>query len=420
MKQIKNTPNISGLMEKIYMDEDKIISPIVETKLIGDKMYAIIAEGNKYVIKQAPFVEGKEYNKRDFKYINGVQNREKYLAETIVFAKKKLNFILNESVHSGDRKPLKEGDEKYVIKKDAPNAAPEDDVDLDFDNTDVNIDSDDNDMGDETAQDIETDLDEYQELTGKLSYILRNQDEGQYDDVAKYIFNSLIAALDSDKLDSNVASSMKEKFLAKFEDSSEDQGDEDQVEETVSRIENPYPGEKHRHVNSDSVIDASLMEGQLKKKGYKLVERFSKEGLIAFMGQKDVSGVFNQPTKRYEDGEKKNPHEKEGIHPIGDSQPYDENDDPNEMDKKNVDKPFVEGMQWEDYTPDYIDNTVELNDIRKKRKVGLNTHGIPSASALGYSADLQRPEEEYGDEYQTFPEDNPSLEDMLSDEFMKV
>lgn len=412
MKQIKNTANISTLMGKMFLNEEENISQIVETKKIGDKIYAIISEGNRYVIKQAPFILNKKYNEDDFKYINGIQNREKYLSETIISAKKKLNFILNESIHSEERGVVNEANEKYVIKKDAPNPEPPADVDLDMDDADIDVNANEDGMEDETADDIETDLDEYQELTGKLSYILRNQDEGQYDDVSKYIFNSLIAALDVDKLDPNVASSVKEKFLAKFESTDEEKEGGDAVEETLSRIEEPYPGEKNRHVNSDSVVDPSLMESTLKKKGYRLVEKFSKEGLIAFMGAKDVSGVFNQPTKRYEDGEMKNPREKEGIHPIGDSQPYDEKKDPNEMEQKNKNKPFVEGMQWEEYEPDYIDNLIQQKDEKNKRKAGLNTRGTPSGFGLGYSD-----EPDFEDEYS---EEEPSLEELLADEFINV
>lgn len=422
MNQIKQASNISILMEKIYDDRKDSVSPIVETLRIGDKMYGIVTEGNKYVIKETRFVEGKEYIKNDFKYINGIQNRTKYLSETIIGAKKKLNFILNENVHS---EQLNE-DKKYVIKQDAPNLEP----DAEFNQGDQDIDMDmkgeNGASEDETAEDIETDLDEYQELTGKLSYILRNQDEGQYDDVAKYIFNSLIAALDVDKLDSNVADSMKEKFLSKFEneDSGEGEedngGDEDNIEETLSRIEEPYPGEKNRHVNSDSVVDVSLVEENLKKKGYKITERFSKEGLIAFMGQKDVSGVFNQPTKRYEDGEVKNPLEKEGIHAIGDSAPYDEKEDPNKMEQKDEDKPFTESMQWEEYEEDYGDLEIAQKDQDWKRKRGLNTPGMPSASTLGYDADETIIDDDMPDESPYGNKDYPTLEELLSDSFIEA
>lgn len=403
MKQIKETSNISRLMEKLNMDKNGDATNILETKQIGNKLYGILIEGSKYIIKYADYQERKEYLEEDFHYINGVQNREKYLADGIINAKKKLNYILNESIHSSTKKMIKEGDEKYVIKKDAPNPdpTPDADVNMNVDDADINMDAE---SDEDVAPEVEADLDEYQELTGKLTYILRNQDEDGYDDVAKYIFNSLISALDIDKMDSNVANSVKEKFLAQFDDSNEEEGDA--VEETLSRTEEPYPGEKHRHVNSDSVVDPSLMESTLQKKGYKIVEKYSKEGLIAFMGQKDVSGVFNQPTKRYEDGEMKNPHEKEGIHPVGDSKPYDENEDPNEINQKNIDKPFVEGMQWENYEEDYTDLEVAKQDSDWKKRKGMASHGMPTAGTLGRDADE--------------PYTEPSLEELLSDNFLKV
>ena len=381
MKQIKSTDDISVLMKKISPSDSRHEAFIVETKKMGDSMYGILAEGGKYIIKRAVFVEGKNYAEQDFKYINGVQNRTKYLSETVVSAKKQLNYLLNENIHSEERSPIKESDKKFVIKKDAPELSPDMPADDDTLPTDGDAGSDSTEGGEETAEDIEAGLDEYQELAGKLSYILRTQDEEGYSDTAKYIFNSLIAALNPDKLGDDVANSIKEKMTSKFE--SGDEGGNDNKED--------MPEAKSFVSNEDE--DDILTEGKLKAKGYKIVETYSKAGFLALMNGKNAIGAFNQPTKR---------HGKGAMGAIGDSQPYGEAKNPNEMERGGLDMPFVEGIVWEDYEEDHIDSLVSQMEVNQ------------------HKAKAQDDREDWLFSPKPVEENDPSLEELLSDEFINI
>lgn len=303
---------------------------IVESRKVGNRTFGLIKEYGNYVIKYTNKPEN--VIEEDFKYIKGEQNRHRFMRSNLKEAQNFFNLFVSEQ-HINPF--ISEDDDKYVIKKeveDQPEVEP--DIDMDVDSADVDMD-----MEDETADEIEADLEEYQELTGKLAYILGQVEDDQKDDVTKYIFNSLIAAMPS--VGDEVSSSIKQKI-------------EDKLEGT---------GDEESEMNQED--DASSMEESLKKKGFVVKESMSKQEALAFLGAADKSGIFKEKPTRFYDGQTKEPHMNKGVHKKGKSTPYGE-----KKDEKDKNKPFTKKAKKK---------VNEEKTVKKRTKIKIPT------SASGYS-----------------------------------
>lgn len=279
-KMIKESSNGAGSRSNVN---------IVESRKVGKRTFGLIKEYGNYVIKYTNKPEN--VIEEDFKYIKGEQNRHRFMRSNLKEAQNFFNLFVSEQ-HINPF--ISEDDDKYVIKKeveDQPEVEP--DIDMDVDSADVDMD-----MEDETADEIEADLEEYQELTGKLAYILGQVEDDKKDDVTKYIFNSLIAAMPS--VGDEVSSSIKQKLEDKLEGTGDEESEMDQED------------------------DASSMEESLKKKGFIVKESMSKQEALAFLGAADKSGIFKEKPTRFYDGQTKEPHMNKGVHKKGKSTPYGE------------------------------------------------------------------------------------------------
>ncbi len=280
--KILDTNKISSMIkESVNKTYEATNKHLIKTHKVGATTYGIVKENGTYVVKSTN-KEGSLLTE-DFTYIGGEQNRGRFMRYNLNEAKRFFHYYLAEQ-----SKKVNE-DDKYVIKKDVEPAPVDDAPDMEVD--DQNVDAEMEDATDE-ADPIETDLEEYQELTGKLSYILREVEEDKKEDTVKYIFNSLIAALP--EVSEDLSSSIMSKFEEKLKSSEEETEDEEELTES------------------------------LKKEGYIVSESMSVKEALAFLGKDDESKIFVQKPTRFYDGETKEPHMNKNVHPVGDSTPYDE------------------------------------------------------------------------------------------------
>lgn len=270
MRYIK-TNKVKGMDMFIKENKNAKDPNIVSTEKIGSTVYGLLKEGGNYIVKKT---SGKTLYE-NFDYINGYMNRMQYAKGNLKEALRYFNLfiaeqrkyenerMLNESetmegedpcwdgyemigtkkkggkdvpncVPKNEEFSLNEDDTEYVIKTDAPASPSADDIDID---ADIDMDVEDE-MDDEQAPEIEADLEEYQELTGKLAYILRSVDENDADAFAKYIFNSLIAAMPevSEDVSSSLLQKMQDALEGETEEPMEDEGgEEEQLEETLKK-----------------------------------------------------------------------------------------------------------------------------------------------------------------------------------------
>ena len=225
-----------------------------QRQLADGKYYGIVYEKNGYVIKSG-------LNESEMDYIEPMQNR-KYLS-SYSKALKKLNLMAAElnRLHENEEglELFGEQEKKFVLKTPKPEveAPAEEPMDLDLsasadsdmggDELDLDMDLDldspeggeemdlDLDMGDEADMDAELDNQEeevsikvIQKLTGKLGQKLRTIDsqEGLTSEDIKYVLNSIISAVDLDKL----SEEDKEDILANFEEDEIDYGVDDEAD----------------------------------------------------------------------------------------------------------------------------------------------------------------------------------------------
>lgn len=266
---------IETLMENISaFEQGEYNSEIVFTKKTQDLTYAIIRENNRYIIKTS--LNKDSILIENFDYYGGLKNKEKFSKKTFNESKKQLFGLLAEKQSLLNESYIEEDDDKYVIKKEVePSEFDIDDV------PDVPMDDDDGFGGEEDIDappvddTLEGDGDEsYQVMTGELSQLLRSPDDFEdYNAVVKYVLKSLFAAVDIERLEEGDKQEIISSFNADFmgEEEEEDEGTsfdemegqengEEELEEVYSRTEEPYQGEMHRHVNTDSVVDNSLQE----------------------------------------------------------------------------------------------------------------------------------------------------------------
>ena len=208
--------------------------------------YGIIRENSKYIIMK----EGRN----GYDYLDGMMNNKKYVFSSHGEALKKLNLLMkpiNEMYNNGkslnligeqeEEKKTKREEKKYVLKTpkadnetetedlEIDDTPMDDEMDMSMD-TDVEMDSEDELMDfpmddteeEETELDIEVPMDDenggrtkksVEKLTGKLGQKLRElPEEEMTSDFIKYVINSVISAVDLNKLTMDDAEEIAEKF----------------------------------------------------------------------------------------------------------------------------------------------------------------------------------------------------------------
>ena len=216
-------------------------------QLADGKYYSIIHEKNGYIIKTG-------LNESEMDYAERTENRRYHSSYSK--ALKKLNLMAKElnTLHENEEglDLFGEQDKKFVLKTPKPEVeapAPEPEMDLDLDmgseggeeELDLDMDLGMDDEGGEEELDMDLDLDaetpaeeeeisikEIQKLTGKLGQKLRtiDQQDGLTSEDIKYVLNSIISAVDLDKL----SEEDKEDILENFEEDEIDYGVDDEAD----------------------------------------------------------------------------------------------------------------------------------------------------------------------------------------------
>jgi hypothetical protein len=239
-----------------YNDTERSDMNVNETvdytrQLADGKYYSIIHEKNGYIIKSG-------LNESEMTYDEPAENRRYHSSYSK--ALKKLNLIIKEMniLHENDEglNLFGEQEKKFVLKTPKPEVEepvmePEMDLDLDMGSEggeeemdldmDLDMDLGTNDEGGEEELDMDLDLDaespageeeisikEIQKLTGKLGQKLRtiDQQDGLSSEDIKYVLNSIISAVDLEKL----TEEDKEDILENFEDDEIDYGVDDEAD----------------------------------------------------------------------------------------------------------------------------------------------------------------------------------------------
>ena len=217
------------------------MTPEVKTHKTASLEYTVkAADGNKYGIirENAQYMILKEGND-GYDYLSGMRNNSRYSFNSYSEALKKLNLLmkpLNENYNGGRQLNLigeqEEEDTKFVLKQPESEDTGGETEDFGFDdamdmggeeetmNMDMGMEDD---LGGEEIEgemDVEVTDDEdatkaIQKLTGKLGQKLRDLPEPEMTaDIIKYVLNSVISAVDLEKLSSDD----KDEIVDKFED----------------------------------------------------------------------------------------------------------------------------------------------------------------------------------------------------------
>lgn len=253
-EKLQGTEKLNRIMEIArYNETDRSVNESTSAEynrqLADGKYYGIVLEKNGYVIKSG-------LNESEMDYIEPMANR-KYLS-SYSKALKKLNLMASElnRLHENEEglNLFGEQEKKFVLKTPKPEVpAEEPKMDLDLDlgsdmgGEDMELDMDmdspegeeemdlDLDLGDDSEMDVEMDDQEeevsikaIQKLTGKLGQKLRTIDgqEGLTSEDIKYVLNSIISAVDLEKL----SEEDREDILDNFEEDEIDYGVDDEAD----------------------------------------------------------------------------------------------------------------------------------------------------------------------------------------------
>lgn len=238
-----------------YNEVERLTSNVNETvdytrQLADGKYYSIIHEKNGYIIKAG-------LNESEMDYAERTENRRYHTSYSK--ALKKLNLLAKElnTLHENEEglSLFGEQDKKFVLKTPKPEVEepamePEMDLDLDLGSDmgseggeeELDLDMDlgmDDEGGEEVDMDMELDseapaddeevsIKTIQKLTGKLGQKLRTIDaqDGLSSEDIKYVLNSIISAVDLDKL----SEEDKEDVLENFEEDEIDYGVDDEAD----------------------------------------------------------------------------------------------------------------------------------------------------------------------------------------------
>ena len=231
-------------------------------KAADGNRYGIIRENSQYLILK----EGS----KGFTYLNGMRNNSRYTFNSYAEALKKLNLLMkpiNESYNNGRQLNLigeQEEDKKFVLKQPK---SEEDDTDLSISDTmdlgtgDEELDVDtDFDMGGDTEIEMDTEVEgemseddddatkAIQKLTGKLGQKLRELSEPEMTaDIIKYVLNSVISAVDLEKLTTDD----RDEIVSKFEDEDVDYTEEGEFDVDLSGEEELDMGDEELDLETE-------------------------------------------------------------------------------------------------------------------------------------------------------------------------
>ena len=275
-EQISRILEISNYGSKpTTLSENKNSKADYSIQMADGKYYGIVKEKTGYVVKVGISESELDYNEP-------MQNRKHY--KSFSQAMKKVNLIAGElnRIHENTEGVNIIGEQKKFVLKtpepkvdvdidvDEPSMEPEADLDMDVD-MDVDMDMD----SEESVDDLELDLDlddteeeveveveddessfkAIQKLTGKIGQKLRTYDKNQglsSEDI-KYVLNSIISAVELDKL----SEEDKEDILANFE---EDETDYDMEGEVDIDVES---GDDELDLDLDLDMDMEEPEGEM-------------------------------------------------------------------------------------------------------------------------------------------------------------
>lgn len=233
--------------------------------------YGIVRENAKYMVMK----EGKD----GYSYLDGMKNNSRYSFNSYSEALKKLNLLMkpiNENYNGGRQLNLigeQEEDTKFVLKQPKPDV-PQDDMSMDLDlgtdteeSGDLDLDLGDDlggdDMGMDMEMDVESDEDDedatkaIQKLTGKLGQKLRELSEPEMTaDIIKYVLNSIISAVDLEKLTMDD----KDEIVEKFEDEDIDYTEEGEFDVEMSGEEELDLGDEDVDLDLDMGTEEELGE----------------------------------------------------------------------------------------------------------------------------------------------------------------
>ena len=213
------------------VNESKSSSADYTIQLADGNFYGIVKEKSGYIVK-------KGINESELDYIEPMKNRKYH--KSYSQAMKKINLLAGElnRIHENVEGVNLIGEQKkFVLKtpKPEPEAEPEMDLDLGVEEPageeemDLDLDMEEP-MGDE-GDDDEGSFKAIQKLTGKLGQKLRTFDKNQglsSEDI-KYVLNSIISAVELEKL----SEEDKEDILANFEEEEVDYGMDGDVDVDV-------------------------------------------------------------------------------------------------------------------------------------------------------------------------------------------
>ena len=254
------------------------IKPQVKTHNTASLEYTVkAADGNKYGIirENAQYMILKE-GTDGYNYMTGMRNNSRYTFNSYSEALKKLNLLmkpLNENYNGGKQLNLigeqEEEDTKFVLKQPESEDTGGETEDLGFEDAmdmggeeetaDMDFEVED-DLGGEEIEgemDVEVTDDEdatkaIQKLTGKLGQKLRDLPEPEMTaDIIKYVLNSVISAVDLEKLSSDD----KDEIVDKFEDEDIEYTEEGEFDVELS-------GDEEMDLGDDDMGDMDDMGGE--------------------------------------------------------------------------------------------------------------------------------------------------------------
>lgn len=249
-EQISRILEISNYGSKpTTLSENKNSKADYSIQMADGKYYGIVKEKTGYVVKVGISESELDYNEP-------MQNRKHY--KSFSQAMKKVNLIAGElnRIHENTEGVNIIGEQKKFVLKtpepkvdvdidvDEPSMEPEADLDMDVDmDVDMDMDSEESvddldmdlDLDDTEEEEVEVEVEDeessfkvIQKLTGKIGQKLRTYDKNQglsSEDI-KYVLNSIISAVELDKL----SEEDKEDILANFEEDETDYDMEGEVD----------------------------------------------------------------------------------------------------------------------------------------------------------------------------------------------
>jgi hypothetical protein len=240
---IKNTVNES---KKSVNSEDYIIHAA------DGKSYGIFRENKNFFVKYA---NKHTEDANDFEYIGGLVRKTKELHESYSDAFKRLNVMIgdiNQKYGVKNPKSLFEADKQYMLQPEAPTfeapaSAPTTDAGVPTPAPDASLDTPPVDaspaVGDNTDENDPVKM--IQSLTGKLGQSLRDNmqnEEVVNNQMIKYVLNSVLSAIDLNKLTPEDKEELNNKILGKEEQPASPEGAPTEIQSPESAPAAPMAG----------------------------------------------------------------------------------------------------------------------------------------------------------------------------------